>query len=440
MKKYLTILSILALGVFAASCTRTKEAQPVAIDIQLTSDGTSFAVEGVKVSLSDAAASFTLEANTDASGVATFSVKPGAYTAQATYVTSENGQRLAYNGSNNNIMVVEASTKPYALPLQKVVSQQIVIKELYTTGCPTNDGTSSTTDDAYVVLYNNSEVEADASNVVFGFLAPYNAHGTNKYYNAEGTLLFENENWIPSYGAIWWFTADKVTIPAYSELVVAFFGGIDFTQTITASVNLANENYYLMTKDGIPAYTNKKYVAGNVIPSDHYLTCSPFTQGNAWAISNMCPAFFIGNMAKDEAKRISEDTENYDTTLGTTAAMRVVKFPKANVIGAVEVWSAPNVEKSNVRFPADVNTGYIAITNKLGYTVYRNVDKDATEALPENEGKLVYNYEGALDDAQNGATVIDAEASIAAGAHIIYKQTNNTANDFHIRKVSSLKK
>ena len=195
-----------------------------------------------------------------------------------------------------------------------------------------------------------------------------------------------------------------------------------------------------MTKDGIPAYTNKKYVAGNVIPSDHYLTCSPFTQGTAWAISNMCPAFFIGNMSKDEAKRISEDTENYDTTMGTTAAMRVVKFPKANVIGAVEVWSAPNVEKSNVRFPADVNTGYIAITNKLGYTVYRNVDKDATEALPENEGKLVYNYEGALDDAQNGATVIDAEASIAAGAHIIYKQTNNTANDFHIRKVSSLKK
>ena len=35
---------------------------------------------------------------------------------------------------------------------------------------------------------------------------------------------------------------------------------------------------------------------------------------------------------------------------------------------------------------------------------------------------------------------IDAEASIAAGAHIIYKDTNNSTNDFHQRKVASIKK
>lgn len=440
MKKVIFILSVAAASVFAASCTKTKEAQPVAISIQLTSEGEDFAVEGIKVSLSDAAASFTLETATDAAGAAAFSVKPGAYTASVTYVTSENGQRLAYNGSNSNIVVTPTTEKPFQLSLQKVVSQQIVIKELYTTGCPTDDGTSSTSDDAYVILYNNSEVEADASNIVFGFIAPYNAHGTNKYRNAAGELLFENENWIPSYGAIWWFTADKVTIPAYSQLVVAIFGGIDFTQTVSASVNLANKDYYLMSNNNIAAYTNKKYVAGDVIGSDHYLTCSPFTQGNAWAISNMCPAFFIGNMPKDEAKAISEDTDNYDTTLGTSAAMRVVKFPKTHVIGAVEVWSQPNLDKSAVRFPADINTGYIAITNKKGYTVYRNVDADATEALPENEGKLVYNYAGALVEENNGETVIDAEASLANGAHIVYKQTNNTAADFHVRAVSSLKK
>ena len=184
MKKHLAILSILALGVFAASCDKTKEAQPVAITIQLTNDGENFATEGVKVSLADAAASYTLEVSTDANGVAAFVVKPGAYTAQATYVISKNGQRLSYNGSNSNIVVGETTTQPFILPLQEVVSQQIVIKELYTTGCPSNDGTKSTTDDAYVILYNNSEIEADASNVVFGFIAPYNAHGSNKYRNA----------------------------------------------------------------------------------------------------------------------------------------------------------------------------------------------------------------------------------------------------------------
>lgn len=82
-------------------------------------------------------------------------------------------------------------------------------------------------------------------------------------------------------------------------------------------------------------------------------------------------------------------------------------------------------------------------TNKSGYTIYRNVDKEATEALAENEGKLVYNYAGGTDDFEGGSTDpsgIDAEASIAKGAHIIYKDTNNSRNDFHQRKVASIKK
>ena len=148
---------------------------------------------------------------------------------------------------------------PVQLDLKKVASQQIVVKELYTTGCPSNDGTSSTSNDAYVILYNNSDIEADASNVVLGFLAPYNAHGTNKYYvSGEGeasSLIYEKDSWIPSYGAIWWFTA-PVTIPAYSQIVVSIFGAIDFTQTYTNSVNLAKPEYYWMSNSEInPPYT-----------------------------------------------------------------------------------------------------------------------------------------------------------------------------------------
>lgn len=84
------------------------------------------------------------------------------------------------------------------------------------------------------------------------------------------------------------------------------------------------------------------------------------------------------------------------------------------------------------------------MTNKLGYSIYRNVDKEATEALPENEGKLVYNY-GLGTTTINGGTStdlssIDAEASIANGAHIIYMDTNNSMNDFHQRRVASLKR
>jgi len=164
--------------------------------------------------------------------------------------------------------------------------------------------------------------------------------------------------------------------------------------------------------------------------------------GNAWLFSNSAPALFIGHMGKAEAEALAQNTEAYDYTQGTGASNQAVKFPQAKVIGCVDVFSAANVSTSKLRFPASLNTGSVTITGKLGYTVYRNVDKASTEALPENEGKLVYNYAMGTADA-GGSTDpsdIDAEASIANGAHIVYLQTNSSAGDFHQRKQSSLKK
>ena len=67
------------------------------------------------------------------------------------------------------------------------------------------------------------------------------------------------------------------------------------------------------------------------------------------------------------------------------------------------------------------------------------------EELAENAGKIVYNYAGGTFDAatNSGSTDpsgIDAEASIAAGAHIIYKDTNDSGKDFHERTKASIKK
>jgi hypothetical protein len=89
-----------------------------------------------------------------------------------------------------------------------------------------------------------------------------------------------------------------------------------------------------------------------------------------------------------------------------------------------------------------VDAGYVMHMNKMGYTVYRNVDKAATEALEGNKEKLVYNYNGGTQDIEDGSTDpsgIDAEASIRNGAVIVYQDTNNSTKDFHLRKVSSLK-
>ena len=434
MKKILTIFSLVVAAFAAVSCEDPNK--PVDVTVQVLFEDQPFAVSGLEVALTDSYSTYF--ANTDASGLASFSVPVGAYSASVSYKTSENGVRIAYSGSNNLVLVAAAGME-FEVDLQKVESQQIIIKELYCGGCPKNEGTGAYTNDGYVILYNNSDIEADASNIVITFAAPYNANGTNKYYT-NGSLLYENESWIPSYGAIWWFQK-SVIIPAYSQIVVAFFGAIDHTATVSASVNLAKSDYYWMSNSGLTAYTNAKYAVSDAIPTDNYLTCSPFTKGNAWALSNTAPAFYIGKMTPSEAKTISDDASNYDATLGTTEAFKVVKFPKERVIDAVEVWSAANIAKSQLRFPASINNGYAAFTNQKGYTIYRNVDKEATEALIENDGKLVYSYAGGTDDV-NGSTDpsgIDAEASIKAGAHIIYSETNDSAVDFHQRKTASLK-
>lgn len=196
-----------------------------------------------------------------------------------------------------------------------------------------------------------------------------------------------------------------------------------------------------MSNEGITQYTNAKYVKSDVIPASHNLTCSPFVTGNAWALSNSCPAFYIARMSKDDALALSTNSAAYDHTLGTSAAFNVVKMPQSAVVDAIEVFNAAQAT-NNLRFPSSINTESLKFTNKLGYTAYRNVDKAATEALPENSGKLVYNYAGGTESETNGSTdssKIDAEASIKAGAHIIFSDTNNSKNDFHQRKVSALK-
>lgn len=444
MKKTLFILSAMAAVIFAASCDKkeNQEVKPVEIKVQLTSGGSNFAVAGIKVSLSDAAASFTMEENTDASGAVNFTVKPGSYSAKASYTTSENGVRLAYSGQAA-ISVDAGSSAPFELSLQKVESQQIVIKEVYSTQCAkTTSGSYG--DDAYIILYNNSDVEADATNVVIGMLFPYNAHANNKFYNESNALIYENDTWIPAASGLWSFTSE-VKIPAYSQIVIALFGAINHTATagLENSVDLSDASYYWMSKN--EKFTAKKYAVADDIPQTHYLSCVPFNMGTAWLFSNTAPALFIGNMSKAEAEALATDTEGYDYTQGTGASNQAVKFPQVKVIGAVDVWASDKLETSKLRFPAKINAGYVAITGKLGHTIYRNVDKEATEALPENEGKLVYDYAGGTYDPETktGTTDpsgIDAEASIAAGAHIIYKQTNSSADDFHERKVASIKK
>jgi hypothetical protein len=111
--------------------------------------------------------------------------------------------------------------------------------------------------------------------------------------------------------------------------------------------------------------------------------------------------------------------------------------PNSWIVDAIEVFSSGFAYNSLKRLTADVDAGYVWLTNYQGHSLYRYVNSEATEALPENAGRLVYGYSLGIN--ANPSNTIDAEASIRNGAHIIFQDTNNASNDFHERQQCSLK-
>jgi hypothetical protein len=314
----------------------------------------------------------------------------------------------------------------------------LVIKELYVGGCQRNDGSGSFANDKYVILYNNSDQAANLENVVLGMVLPYNSQASNSDYVA-GKLFYEAEGWIPAGTGIWTFR-QAVTLEAGKQIVIALTNAIDNTTTYSNSVNFSNANYYC-TYD-IEQYPNVSYYPNPVstIPTTHYLKAYHYGTGNAWPLSNTSPAFFIFTTEGSPAAFAADAGR---TNLYNNSATQVrKKVPVEWVVDAVEVYAKGNANNQK-RLTANVDAGYVELTSAQGYTLYRNVDKAATEAITGNTGKIVYNYSlGTAGSPANGTTDpsgIDAEASIKAGARIIYKDSNNSSNDFHQRARASLR-
>ena len=328
------------------------------------------------------------------------------------------------------------------LPDQNV--DQIIIKEVYNGGCPKDEGTEFFQNDKCIILYNNCPQQAVVNNLCIGFTTPYNSEADNKNYDANGQLVYEAEGFIPAQNGIWYFPQSLVIEP-WSQVVVNVHGAIDNTQTYSQSVNYANADYYCMY-DPESGYSNVSYypTPSSLIPTSHYLRAVKFGQGNAWPLSVSSPAFFIFQPQQDSPVDFATNPDNlwYSPTVAQTPVYACVKVPVEWIIDGVEVFNAAKKEDNKKRLTADIDAGYVYLTNKLGHSIYRNIDKEMTEALPENAGKLVYintslTSTRAMDAGDpNG---IDAEASIKNGAHIVYLDTNYSTDDFHERNTCSLR-
>ena len=426
-------LMIMASALFAISCDPNLNTPKTAeITISLTSEGEPFKKADITVIVKDNNSSASYKAKTDEEGVSVFTLPSGLYSASASY---RENTTTVHNGLNSNISVSAGTDASFEVEMKPSKVSQLIIKEIYVGGCMQDDGTTTFGNDGYMILYNNTDITADASDVCFAFASPSNSNAKNKYM-VDGRLSYESEGWIPAGYAIWWFTS-TVEIPPYSQIVIAMKGAVNHTQTHSNSVDLSKGEYYCMY-DPEAGYDNAKtYPAPSAaIPSSHYLKTYRYGLGNAWAYSQISPAFYI--LKQTNVGDFTKNTENYDYT--ENPKLPNVKVPVEWILDGVEIYTTTS-DKNDKRLTSEIDNGYVMFTNKLGYSVYRNVDQEATEAIEGNKEKLVYNYSmGTVDvEGSTDPSGIDAEASIKNGAIIIYKDTNNSTNDFHQRRQASIK-
>ena len=396
-------------------------------------------VGNIDITLRNTSTNSIFSQTTDAQGRATFSVTPGIYEATATGSHAVEGIAYTYNGTSGQLTVRNNETTTVTITMMSARVSQVIIKELYCGGCLADDGITKFQYDKCVILYNNSSQTASISNLCFGEASPANAHAQNKNYDANGRLTYEAEGFIPAWHGVWYFPS-TLEIAPYSQVVVNVHGAIDNTQAISQSVNYANADYYCMY-DPESGYTHTNYypTPASVIPTSHYLKAVELGMGNGWALSVSSPALILFQ-TKDiaPADYVANTANQWYDGGQVTQTWLCAKVPNEWVVDAVEVFSAGYKDSSTKRLTADVDAGYVWLTNYQGHSLYRNVDKAATEALPENAGKLVYGYALGVDGSSDPSG-IDAEASIRQGAHIVYQDTNNSTNDFHERQTCSLR-
>jgi hypothetical protein len=440
MKKltFFYYLAAVALLGFSVSCEKDDD-EPVKtfeVTVQLVYPDGFESVENVTVTLRNINTDVKNEATTDSAGVAKFTVLAGAYEATATEKRVIGGKSFLFNGLLSGVAITDAwtNTESVRITLTQSETKQIVIKELYSGGVRKPDNTTFQFD-KYVILYNNSDEEASLQDLCLAMVTPPTATTSNKDY-VDGVLFYEAEGWVPAGTGIWTFQNDVRLAPG-AQAVVVINGAIDNTIVVPNSINFAHPEYFVTYDPELYNMTNFHPAPSEVISTSHYLKGYklPGISSGAWSPAVNSPAVFIFSPKGVTPDAFANDATTIDLYNGSATQARQ-KVPVGWVLDGIEIFL--NGTAGLKRLTAAVDAGYISFTNYQGYTFYRNVDKAATEAIPENAGKLVSNYSLGTEESTDPSG-IDAEASIKNGARIIYKDTNNSTNDFHVRSRASLR-
>ena len=212
MKKLFCILSCL----LAAGCT-SFEGNPygdtlrsLSVQVVYPEEYASFLREGVPVKLTDRNSSNVYTALTDARGVAAFDVAAGHYRLS---VLDRPDASSVFNGAVEQVDLAGAD-RNVSVELKYAKPGTILIKEIYSGGCPQDPpATGSYADDKYIVLHNNSFDTYYLDGLCLGMVAPYNSNANNPWTSTDssGNIVFRDYAAMPD--CIWMFPGTGTDFP-----------------------------------------------------------------------------------------------------------------------------------------------------------------------------------------------------------------------------------
>ena len=408
MKKLFCILSCL----LAAGCT-SFEGNPygdtlrsLSVQVVYPEEYASFLREGVPVKPTDRNSSNVYTALTDARGVAAFDVAAGHYRLS---VLDRPDASSVFNGAVEQVDLAGAD-RNVSVELKYAKPGTILIKEIYSGGCPQDPpATGSYADDKYIVLHNNSFDTYYLDGLCLGMVAPYNSNANNPWTSTDssGNIVFRDYAAMPD--CIWMFPGTGTDFPLEpgEEAVVAYYG-VDHTQTYSQSVNLNRKGYFVLY-DMVHYPGNRLHptpTPGDQIDESHYMKVLKKTGTNTavvYVISQNSPAVILFRAPGD----FDLDAYLANDLESAIASGSVVysKIPWEWIVDGVEVCNLSEATR-NKRLHTDVDAGYVGFSAKAqGHSLYRRLDEEAT----------------------------------ASAGFDRYVDTNNSSNDFYERETQSLR-
>ncbi|MDR0509980.1 MAG: DUF4876 domain-containing protein [Rikenellaceae bacterium] len=373
---------------------------------------------GATVVIQNPSAKTEFRVQTDGNGRASVKLQYGVYRISVSHRgASVAGAVPLFNRNVDQLKVTDGSSTTIDVVIDMIVSYagQLVIGEVYYRGCSRpGPPVANNQYDKYIAIYNNSDQVAYLDSVCLGTVGAYNAPtSASKWIRPDGSLM----DTIPINSAVWQFPSSTQnpgrTFPLQpgEKAVVALCAAIDHTLLWPNSVNL-NVSGYWVTYDN-RYYTNVNYhPAPGVNLAGHYLSVlKKIDAANAYAFSVTSPAPVIFRIPAEvsTAYEYVNDPANLRREPGATSGNYYAMIPGEWVLDGVECFDAVTKHK---RVPAIIDVSYVLLTDSyMGKTVHRKVDDAASAEMSATLGRPT----------------------------TVYRDTNNSSEDFEVRDTQSIK-